>query len=188
MLNIWYNVTDLAFIGCDHTPVIPDLIHLNNMLMMRYLFFWLQHVNSKIWQYAASAATSIAALLLNPANPDEDGSPGYTGHHHLLCLPGTIELRVTGKRFALHIISRWVRVFWKGLSVGRSVTMFHFRHQRNAVNCQAINQVGKHSENWVDRESMSFRSSHTIVNYMSGVTQVLRANRLWVLENCTHYI
>lgn len=110
MLNIRYKVTNLALIGCDHTPVIPDLIHLNNMLMTRYLFFWLQHVNSKIWQYAASAATSIAALLLNPANPDEDGSPGYTGHHHLLCLPGTIELRVTGKRFALHIISRWVRV------------------------------------------------------------------------------
>lgn len=34
MLNIRYKVTDLAFIGCDHIPVIPDSIDLNNMLMI----------------------------------------------------------------------------------------------------------------------------------------------------------
>lgn len=34
MLNIRYKVTNHALIGCDHTPVIPDSIYLNNMLMI----------------------------------------------------------------------------------------------------------------------------------------------------------
>lgn len=152
MLNIRYKVTDLAFIGCDHTPVIPDWIDFNNMLIIYDIYSF--DCSMLILKYDNMQPLLRLLLLLFFLNLQ---APMKTAA--LVTTQGTTysAYQAQSNFELLENDSRYISyqgecVFSKGLSGGRSVTMFHFRHQRNAVNCQAINQVGKHSENWVDRE------------------------------------